>query len=253
MIYRLCWFLLMFGLLAPVRGGAADASSEKRLLRVAIETGWPPMELLDGGGRVVGFTVDYMDAVAREGGFAVSYVTVDWDRMFSELEAGRVDVIASSVSITPARQRVMDFSLPYYEVQQAVVTPAAASLRDGGDVSGMRLAAQVGTTGFDTAMRFADCEVRAYEKIEGAFRALADGEADGVVCDDPVASSYILRNDYGAAGMKVALTLTASDPECYGFAVGKGNAAVLALLNAGIVRVQEKGLDTELRRKWIGY
>ena len=51
--------------------------------------------------------------------------------------------------------------------------------------------------------------------------------------------------------MKIAAVLDTGD-EYYGIAVKKGNKEVLDLINKGIEAVQAKGIDKELRAKWIG-
>jgi len=80
---------------------------------------------------------------------------------------------------------------------------------------------------------------------------LFNGRLDGVVCDDPVAAQYALQKPEYAAKLKIAAVLDTGD-EFYGVAVKKGNKEVLDLINKGIKAVQEKGLDKELRAKWIG-
>lgn len=51
----------------------------------------------------------------------------------------------------------------------------------------------------------------------------------------------------------MALFVRSDEPEYFGFAVSKDNPGLLELLNRGIARVQERGVEEKLRRKWIGY
>ena len=59
-------------------------------------------------------------------------------------------------------------------------------------------------------------------------------------------------NLYRLQKMHVAVVLPVDVPEYYGFAVDKGNTKVVELLNKGIAAVKAKGIDKELRKKWIG-
>lgn len=228
-------------------------SAEQLKVVVAVEANWPPMEYMDESGAVVGFSVDYVSAVAREAGFATAYVNVPWEGIFTGLLENKYDMVASSVSITPEREALMDFSIPYYDVRQALVTHADSPVRRQDDLAGKRIGVQIATTGHFAAEKLRGVEVTTFAEVGQALGALERGELDGVVADDPVATTFILRDSADAPKMKVAFILPSESPEYYGFAVNKGNTRLLELLNRGIMRVQDKGIDGDLRRKWIGF
>lgn len=112
--------LLSLCLCAPPAFGA-----EKRLVAVS-DAVWPPMEFLDDTGRVIGFSTDYLKAVAREAGLIVSVKNMAWKDLFEALEAKKADIVASSVTDTPSRRRMLGLSAPYYEARQAVLMPLCA-------------------------------------------------------------------------------------------------------------------------------
>ncbi len=73
-----------------------------------------------------------------------------------------------------------------------------------------------------------------------------------MVCDDAVASNFILENERYKEKLKIALVMdTPESDEYYGVAVRKGDAETLALINKGIEGVKAKGIDKELHSKWI--
>ncbi len=219
---------------------------------VAHDATWPPMEFMDANRNIVGYSVDYIDAVAKEAGFAVEHKSVAWDGIFAGLAGKKYDVVASSVTITEERGRVMDFSIPYYEVRQALIVPKEMKVASLADMKGKRLGAQIGTTGYMAIKKAQGVNALTFDEIGLAMSALASGRLDGVVCDDPVATNYILDNAEYGAKMKVALIIPADVSEYYGFAVAKGNKHVLELLNKGIKAVKEKGIEAQLRKKWMG-
>ncbi len=243
-------WLAALGLMLTLATNAAAADT--LVLRVAHDATWPPMEFMDENRKIVGYSVDYIDAVAKEAGFTVEHKSVAWDGIFSGLKSKKYDVISSSVTITPERAKVMDFSEPYYEVRQAVVTPKGVTLKSLSDMQGKTLGAQIGTTGFMAISRTSGVKAKSFDEIGLAMEALATGRLDGVVCDDPTATNYILANKDYAEKMHVAVVLPADVPEYYGFAVDKGNTEVVDLLNKGIAAVKAKGIDKELRKKWMG-
>ena len=71
-----------------------------------------------------------------------------------------------------------------------------------------------------------------------------------MACDDPVAANYALVK-YKET-LKIAAIIESGEAENYGVALNKGNAETLALINKGIAAVKAKGIDQELKKKWIG-
>jgi polar amino acid transport system substrate-binding protein len=82
-----------------------------------------------------------------------------------------------------------------------------------------------------------------------AFEDMAAGRISGVVCDEPTAAHYALqRKEYKEKFKIVGEPFT---QESYGFVVKKGNRELVELLNRGIRAVKTKGIDEQLRKKWL--
>src|SRR5512137_571594 len=125
----------------PACAGAA------RTVTVATDATWPPMEMVDANKKIVGFDVDYLTAVAKEAGVAVTFKNTAWDGIFAGLAAGRYDIIASSVTITDERRKKYDFSAPYIDIGQILVVPKAEAATALAGMKGKKVGAQIGTTG----------------------------------------------------------------------------------------------------------
>lgn len=191
-----------------------------------------------------------MRAVAKEAGFEVTFKNVAWDGIFAGLDAGYYDAVCSSVTITERRKKAMDFAMPYFKVSQALVVSKAINAGSLEEMNGKTLGAQIGTTGYFAIKKTDGVSAKSYDEIGLAMEDLVNGRIDGVVCDDPVAAQYaLLRKEY-AEKLKIAAILETGD-ELYGVAVKKGNKALLDLLNVGIKTVMEKGIDKEIRARWI--
>ncbi|RJP69460.1 MAG: basic amino acid ABC transporter substrate-binding protein [Candidatus Abyssobacteria bacterium SURF_17] len=218
----------------------------------ATDATWPPMEFVDENRRVVGFAVDYMEAAGREAGFTPVFKVVAWDGIFAGLAADKYDAICSSVSITEERRKAMDFSIPYFEVRQALVVNRDSSADGLEDLKGKRVGAQIATTGYFAVRKVDGIEPRSYDEIGLAIEDLYNGRIDGVVCDDPVAAQYALRNKKYRDSLKIGTIIESGDVEYYGIAIKKGDTETLNLVNEGIKAVKAKGLDKEILNKWIG-
>jgi polar amino acid transport system substrate-binding protein len=216
---------------------------------VATDATWPPMEMVDANKRIVGLDIDYLTAVAKEAGFAVSFKNTAWDGIFAGLEAGQYDIIASSVTITDERRKKYDFSAPYIDIGQILVVPKAETAATLGAMKGKKVGAQIGTTGAFEIKKVEGLELKNYDEIGLAFEDMAAGRIAGVVCDEPVAVQFALQKaDYQEKFKIVGSSFTT---EAYGFVVRKGDSALVELLNKGIAAVKAKKLDEQLRAKWL--
>src|SRR5512141_3051405 len=112
-LLKLCAALLS---VTVMLSGPAFAAGKK--IVVATDATWPPMEMVDKDKKIVGFDIDFLNAVAKEAGFTVEFKNTAWDGIFAGVEAGQYDAIISSVTITDERQKKYDFSLPYIDAGQ---------------------------------------------------------------------------------------------------------------------------------------
>ncbi len=216
----------------------------------ATDATWPPMEFVDANKNIVGYSIDFLTAAGKEAGFTPVFTNTAWDGIFAGLAGGRYDAISSSVSITKERQKKMDFSEPYFTVQQALIVQKDSKAASLADLKGKKVGGQIGTTGYFAIKKAEGVEPKSYDEIGLAMEDLNVGRLAAVVCDDPVAANYALIKYKDT--LRIATVLKTDKPEYYGFPVKKGNKEVLDLLNKGIAAVKAKGLDKELKKKWIG-
>ena len=220
-------------------------------IRVAVEPNWPPMELLDDSGRVIGYSVDYFQAVCREAGCELELVKTPWDDIFTGLKQKRWDMVISSVTITPERRREMNFSIPYYIVRQSLVTPTASTYTNPRQLKGLKVGVQGDTTAEDLLAKTSEARVVPFEDIEEALAALAKGELEAAVCEDIVAQAFIAKPEYSGRLKMAAVIETPGAEELYGAALRLEDMELLIMINDGIKAVRDKGLDEAIRRKWF--
>ena len=241
-------FLTCAVLIAPFATTAFSQETEL-VVSVASDATWPPMEMVNENKNIVGFDIDFMNAVAKEGGFKVIIKNTAWDGIFAGVEAGKYDAIISSVTITDKRKKAMDFSNPYVNAGQVLVVNAASNAKTIADMKGKKLGAQIGTTGAMEIKKVKGVTLKSYDEIGLTFADMATGRIAGIVCDTPIAANYALQKNEYKGKFKIA-----SKPfteESYGIVVKKGNKKLLELINKGIKGVQAKGIDKELEKKWL--
>jgi polar amino acid transport system substrate-binding protein len=238
--------LLALVVLSVLCGSAWSATK----IVFAVDATWPPMEFVDDQKNIVGYAIDFLNAAGKEAGFTPVFKNTAWDGIFAGLAAGKYDVISSSVSITEARKKAMDFSEPYFTVRQALIVPKDSTAESFADLKGKKVGGQIGTTGYFAIKKADGLIPKSYDEIGLAMEDLNVGRIGAVVCDDPVAANYALIKYKDT--LKIAAVIETGDVENYGFAVKKGDKKTLDLLNKGIAAVKAKGIDTELIKKWIG-
>ncbi len=226
-----------------------SAWAEKTII-FASDATWPPMEFVDANKNIVGYSIDFLTAAGKEVGFTPVFKNTAWDGIFAGLASGKYDSISSSVSITEERQKKMDFSEPYFVVQQALIVQKDSKASSLADLKGKKVGGQIGTTGYFAIKGAEGVEPKSYDEIGLAMEDLNVGRISAVVCDDPVAANYALIKYKDT--LKIASVIKTDKPEYYGFPVKKGNKEILDLINKGIEAVKAKGIDQELKKKWIG-
>ncbi len=228
----------------------SSAFAAPKSIKVATDATWPPMEMVDANKQIVGYDIDFLNAVAKEAGVKVEFKNTAWDGIFAGLDSGQYDAIISSVTITEARKAKYDFSDAYTSIGQILVVPKTdKTSKTIADLKGKKVGSQIGTTGAMEVKKVAGVESKTYDEIGLAFEDMAAGRISGVVCDEPVAAHFALqKKEYKE---KFKIVGKAFTKEGYGIVVKKGNQELVALLNKGIKAVKAKKLDTKIHTKWV--
>ena len=197
---RLPLLLLALTLTACPGGGppadAIDKVKARGKLIVAMDVGYDPFEVLDpDSGQPVGYDVDLVKAFAEDLGVEVEFKNVAWNSIVGVLQTGKADVIVSGMSVTPERQKTIDFSTPYYYVGQVVVKRKGdGRIQSLADLNheGMIVAVQESTTGEQAVRKEAPkAELLRFAKTDMACMAVIQNKADAVVFDRPYLVKYV--------------------------------------------------------------
>jgi polar amino acid transport system substrate-binding protein len=213
-------------------------------LTVGADIPFPPFEL----GRPPdydGFDIDLARAVATRLGLKLVIQKTPFDTAFRDLNQGRFDMVASTVTITPERQQAVDFSQPYFEADQSLMVKKGSGIHSLADLDGKRVGAQLGTTGADFARKKTKATVQTYDLIDDAFQALETGQVDGVINDFPV-SQYATR-----AKPDLEVVQRLSTGERYGLVFAKGNTQLRDAVNKAVTALKKDGTYADIYRKWL--
>jgi polar amino acid transport system substrate-binding protein len=235
---------------AASSGGTIDVSDAKLItpgqLLVGTDAPYPPFEIgTPEGGDFSGYDKDLMDAIAAKLGLEPTYQNSSFDTIFRDVASGQFDVVAAASTITPAREKVVDFSRPYYEAQQALVVPEGSDIATTADLAGKVVGAQQGTTGQTLAKDETDAgEVRGFGKGADALAAVTTEQVDAAIVDQPFAADAVDKQ----GGIEIAQEI--STDEVYGFPTAPDNPLHDAI-NEAIGQLIDDGTLNDLYQKYF--
>jgi polar amino acid transport system substrate-binding protein len=162
------------------------------------------------------------------------------------------DANLSEFSITEQRKAAVDFSSPYLDVTQAVVTvksSPAAAVRTVQQLKALRLGVQVGTTSYTAAASVdGDYPVEVYNTNGDAKMALSNGEIDALVADLPTAFS--VANELRNGLMVGQLPSVSGDVEQFGIVLDK-DSALTRCVSWAVDSLREDGTLDQLKQQWL--
>ncbi len=117
--------LIMTALIAVFGCFALTGCNNDDKLVVYTEAGFAPFEYVSGG-KIVGADVDIMQKVADKLGKTLQFEDVDFNVIIDNVSSGKLTKIgAAGLSVTPARQEKVAFSVPYYTANLYVIYKAS--------------------------------------------------------------------------------------------------------------------------------
>jgi glutamine transport system substrate-binding protein len=231
--------------------GSGSEKEEQKTLRVVTDAAYAPFEYQDKG-KIVGFDIDVINAVAKEAGYNLDIVHVGWDPVFIEIGQGSADVGISSITINDERKQSYDFSLPYFLSTNKILVPEDSDIQSAADLKGKVVAVQKGTTG-DAAVEGIlgknHKDIKKFDDNNLAILELINGGADAVVADNGVIEAYAANNP--DKKLVVRGDSGTFEAEFYGMLFPQGSE-VVADFNKAIKTIFENGTYTEIYQKWFG-
>lgn len=235
--------VMVMGAAATANAGMWDKIKEDGVILVGNSPDYPPYENMDGDKRV-GFDIDMMEAVAEKLGVDVKWKTMGFDTIIAAVTMKQVDIGCSGFSVTEERKKSVDFTDAYYRSGQIIVVNPGSDIKSGADLSGKRVAAQIGTTGVEAAKKVEGTEVVEPENWSVAFMMLKTKSVDAVVADIPVAQEYAKKQGFEIAPEPLTEELNA-------IIVPKGNEDLVEALNGALAEVKAEGTLDKLVEKWM--
>ncbi len=243
---------------AIVMAGCVSTDSDKKTYIVGIDGDYPPYSYVNESGDFVGFDVESIQWIADEEGFNVKIQAIAWDGIIPALLAGKIDMVYSGMTITPARAAQVNFSNPYWTVDQGVAVKNGSTVtldqfKAGNLTIGVQRSCSAdqyiqsddyyGQVKYNQMVK--DGQIKLYDTFPQSMVALENGLVDTVIFDDVNIKDYIKG--------KNALVLLGTIPtgEEYGVAMRNGETELHTLINNGLTKLMASEKWNELLNKYM--
>lgn len=217
---------------------------------VGVKSDSPPFGFKDANGNLTGYDVELAHMVAKYlfgDESKVDFVSVTPRDRIGKLYAGDVDMIIATMSITPNRSQIVDFSHPYHVAGQAVMVPKNSKIQTIRDLNKKKVIVVYGTIGEEALrMNVSEAALMGYKTYPEAFEALKSGKADAMIADDTMLLPYAMKD----SSVKILPKRYSKEP--YAIAFRKEEAAVplREKIDIFMVEMVKSGKMHQLCNKW---
>ena len=228
-----------------------DAVKSAGVLKVGMEGTYPPFNSRNSDGQLVGFDVDVAKAIAARLGVKPVFVTTEFSGIIAGLQAGKFDIIANQITITPERKQALDFSQPYtYSaaqlIQRADDKREFTALTDfKGD---KKIGVTLGTNYDQMARAVPGINVNTYPGAPEKLRDLISKRIDATL-DDRLMVPYIIKTSN--LPLRPGDTLKGANQEM-AIPFRKGNPKFAQAINDAFNAMRRDGTLHKISMQWFG-
>ena len=247
-------FSTVAGALLALSLATPASAKEWTTVRVGMDATYAPFESVDPAGKIVGFEVDYTNALCAKMHVTCTFQNQDWDGVIPALLGGKFDAIISSMNETPARAKRVLFSDVYYATPPVWVTTMD---NKSDDVSAAAIKGK--TVGTQSSTVFANylekdykgAEVKLYPGGDEPMADLASGRLDYALTDLLVAEKIMEKNP----GCCRIVSQVPRDPEVFGPGVAVAfrpdDAELKDMFNKAIREAAADGTFDKLQKQYF--
>lgn len=210
-----------------------------------------PFGFIDTDGQIKGMEVDLAKEIVRRilgDENKVSFKNVSSQDRIKAVISGDVDVVISTMTITPERKKLISFSSPYFIAGQVIGVKRDSKIDSLDDLLNKRIIVILGTTGEKNIKKFApNALIQAYSDNSTAINAFKNGSDDAITTDDSLLQGLVMENsDYVILPKRLT-----KEPYGIAFKKTKHTAVFKKNVNKIIKEIEMDGTLDAIKRKWI--
>ena len=230
-----------------------DDIMSRGFIRVGINTDSKPFGFYNKKNEVIGYDADLAGYIAQyifnNKGKVVFHNVTTGNRLI-KASTGEVDIVIATMTITPQRQQVIDFSIPYDSAGQAILVKADSKISSLSDLSGENVGIVWGTTAEKNMFALApSANVIGFKTYKDAYKALKNNKISAITSDDTILNQFTVNDK----DVKLLPKRYSREPYGIGFKKGKGSDKLKQVLDMAISDLKQKNTINQLHRKWLNY
>lgn len=242
--------ILLLMIVAILVLSGCQSTTKEEPLKVGMELKYPPFETKDENGKPAGASVMLAEALGTYLGREIEIVETDYSSLIPSLEQGNIDLIISSMTITPAREEVVDFSNPYTNSQLMMLVYKDSKVMSPADLNDpdVIIASKTGTIGALWAAEYAPkAQIKNIDEEASAVLEVAQGNAD-VFIYDPLS---IIRHHENYPDTTRAVLEPLPNTKGWGIAMRKGEDELKGKINEFIEKAKTDGTYDKIRETYL--
>ena len=138
--------IAVIGLAQAANADALDDIKKSGKIRIAVDLGVPPYGMTDDKMQATGSDIETAKLLAADWGLQFEHVPTTGAARIPSLQTGKADLVISTLSITPERAKVIDFSKGYAVLRTVIAAPKSITLKSMADLDGKTVGTVRGTT-----------------------------------------------------------------------------------------------------------
>jgi len=244
------------GLAGTAQGDTLARIQESGVLKVGTEAAMPPLEFVQDG-KIVGFGKDILDHIVAKNKLSLDQVNLPWQGILPGLTAKRFDLVATAVTITPARAKNFAFTIPVAESTTYVLKRADNdSIKTMDDLNGKIGGTQIGSA-TEAVLRKWDKEqkekgkpglkeIKLYTTFPEVYLGVANGELD-IGVHSLTALTSLMKNRPGIYDLVGRI----SDRSFYAWLTRPEDKTLRDFINKNFEEMIKDGKMEAIQKKWF--
>lgn len=219
-------------------------------IKIAMTGQYPPFNFVNEKNEVVGFDAAIGRGIAERMGVKGTIVTTAWDGIIAGLLAKKYDTIVGSMTITPEREKVVDFVGPYYHAGRAVFVGEGSTVKTLDDLKGKTIGVTLGETHEKWAREKGGWTIRTYKGLPELMLELKGGRVDAIVVDNIPVMVAIKKT--GDKIRRLDTPNIEGGSVAIGIAIRKDNPELKAAMQKALDAMMADGTYNKIAMEWVG-
>jgi ABC-type amino acid transport substrate-binding protein len=230
-----------------------------KVIKVGTDPTWPPYQLRDDAGNIVGFEVDLANKCAEKLGLTIEWNDVSFDNIILSVQGGQLDMGVSGFSVTPERLEQVSFTLPHSTTLGEIVMLqstmdakhiTAGSIHSLADLKSLGITVGVQSGNVEQIeLQEAGVDIKSWSDSAAPFQDMtsANPSVQAVYAETPITTTWIAQ--FESEGKNVGVIY--SHPYYpVSFLTAKNSLTLLDKINGALADLIYDGTVDQLKAKW---